>query len=318
MLEKTLTLMLTDVEASTTLATRKGDVEARELLARYKHTVRGVLAKHHGREIDSPGDAFFVAFESARNGIRCALEIHDYLSKQRIEGSAVRVRIGLNAGDVVCSGAEIFGSAISAAARLAGVAGGGEVLISDVVKKLASPMPGAAFIDRGAQAFRGFDEPVQVFEVKEERLLSIAVAEDNLLVREGVLSVLGLCGDMRVVATCGDLAAIQEAITQKAPDVVVTDIRMPPTGTDEGLQLADWLGRTDPSVAVVALSQYVDDVYVRRLFASSAGGRAFLLKESVGDRNVLRDAIRTAAGGGTYLDPGLDRPTDVAPGKGAP
>lgn len=118
MLEKTLTLMFTDVESSTSLTTRMGDLEGRELLARHKQIVRSRLAEHRGREIDSPGDAFFVAFESARDGIRCALAIHDSLSKQRLVGSGMRVRIGLNAGDVVCSGAEIFGSAISAAARL--------------------------------------------------------------------------------------------------------------------------------------------------------------------------------------------------------
>lgn len=305
-LEKTFTLMFTDVEASTSLATRKGDVEARGLLSRHREIIRGELSDHHGREIDSAGDSFLVAFESARQGVRCALAIHTALSAQRKEGPGVRVRIGLNAGDVLCEEEDISGSAISGAARVVAVAGAGEVWVSDVVKQLSYPIPGATFIDRGPRDLRGFDHPVRFFEVKEERSLSIIIAEDNRLVREGVASMLGLYGDMRVIGTCSDLASTQSAIDDRVPDVVITDMRMPPTGTDEGLRLAEWLELNHPGVAVVILSQYVDHVYVRRLLGSGLKSRAFLLKESVSETDVLRHAIKTVASGGVYLDPEVD------------
>jgi DNA-binding NarL/FixJ family response regulator len=131
------------------------------------------------------------------------------------------------------------------------------------------------------------------------------LAEDNLLVREGVRRLLATRKDagIEVVATCGDLDAVLAAIDTTNPDVVVTDIRMPPTLTDEGLQIAARLRKTHPQVGVVLLSQFDAPVYARALLEEGSAGRAYLLKERVSDPEQLVAAIREVARGGSVIDP---------------
>jgi DNA-binding NarL/FixJ family response regulator len=135
--------------------------------------------------------------------------------------------------------------------------------------------------------------------------IRVVLAEDNLLVREGVRRLLETRKDatIEVVASCGDLDSLIEAIDSQQPDVVVTDIRMPPTLTDEGLQIAARLRRTHPQVGVVLLSQFDAPVYARALLEEGSAGRAYLLKERVSDPEQLVGAIREVARGGSVIDP---------------
>jgi DNA-binding NarL/FixJ family response regulator len=124
-------------------------------------------------------------------------------------------------------------------------------------------------------------------------------------VREGVRRLLETRKDasIEVVASCGDLATLVEAVETQQPDVVVTDIRMPPTLTDEGLQIAARLRKTHPQVGVVLLSQFDAPVYARALLEEGSAGRAYLLKERVSDPEQLVAAIREVARGGSVIDP---------------
>ena len=133
--------------------------------------------------------------------------------------------------------------------------------------------------------------------------LRIVVGEDNLLVREGITRLVSGAPDLEVVAACADLAALEASIGQVEPDVVLTDIRMPPTSTDEGIRLADRLRTSHPNVGVVVLSQYSDAGYVLALFALGSDRRAYLLKERIRDRATLVSAIRSVAVGGSAVDP---------------
>ena len=133
--------------------------------------------------------------------------------------------------------------------------------------------------------------------------LRIVIADDSLLVREGVVRLLGLRPDIAVVATCRDLPSLFDAVQRERPDVVVTDIRMPPGGMDEGLVAAERLRATDPGVGVVVLSHYAEPEYVRRMFSGGTERRAYLLKERVEDVDQLVAAIRAVAEGGSALDP---------------
>jgi DNA-binding NarL/FixJ family response regulator len=135
--------------------------------------------------------------------------------------------------------------------------------------------------------------------------LRVVVAEDSLLVREGIVSVLGRQEDLEVVAVCADLPELLSAVGQFAPDVVVTDVRMPPDLDDEGIRAATQLRTTDPSVAVVVLSQYVDPGYATALLADGSGGRAYLLKERISQPGQLANAIRTVAAHGSVIDPAV-------------
>lgn len=129
------------------------------------------------------------------------------------------------------------------------------------------------------------------------------VAEDSLLVREGIQRVLDLAPDIEVVAACADLPELLAAVEQHSPDVVVTDVRMPPTSTDEGIRAAASIRRSDERVGVVVLSQYAEPGYATALLAEGSKGRAYLLKERVARPAELVDAVRTVAVGGSLIDP---------------
>jgi DNA-binding NarL/FixJ family response regulator len=133
--------------------------------------------------------------------------------------------------------------------------------------------------------------------------LRVVVAEDSLLVREGIRRVLETQPDMEVVALCADLPQLLLAVAEHEPDVVLTDVRMPPTWTDEGIQAATELHGSHPSTGVVVLSQYADPDYALALLEAGSDRRGYLLKERVGDPAEIARAIRTVAAGGSVIDP---------------
>ena len=129
------------------------------------------------------------------------------------------------------------------------------------------------------------------------------LAEDQFLVREGVRRLLETRPDIEVAAACEDLDSLLAAVDAERPNVVVTDIRMPPGGTDEGIQAAERLRETNPDVGVVVLSQYTNPSYLLALLEGGSARRAYLLKERVKDLEQLVDAIRAVAEGGSVIDP---------------
>jgi DNA-binding NarL/FixJ family response regulator len=131
----------------------------------------------------------------------------------------------------------------------------------------------------------------------------VVLADDHYLVREGVRHLLEAESDVEVVATCGDLPSLLAAVEEEEPDVVVTDIRMPPTGVDEGIEAADRLRTSHPEIGVVVLSQYGEPGYAVALLGPGTARRAYLLKERVDDLGQLVGAIRTVADGGSMIDP---------------
>jgi DNA-binding NarL/FixJ family response regulator len=133
--------------------------------------------------------------------------------------------------------------------------------------------------------------------------LRLVIAEDHLLVREGVRRLLEADPELEVAAVCGDLDSLFAAVEAEHPDVVVTDIRMPPGNSDEGIQAADRLRTTDPNVGVVVLSQYATPSYALALLEGGSAGRSYLLKERVQEPDQLVSAIRAVANGGSVIDP---------------
>jgi DNA-binding NarL/FixJ family response regulator len=133
--------------------------------------------------------------------------------------------------------------------------------------------------------------------------LRVVVAEESVLMREGITSVLALHEDLELVATCTDFDELIESVASHSPDVVLTDIRMPPTQTDEGIRAANAFREDYPDIGVVVLSQYVEPGYAMHLFEQGSNGRAYLLKERVGDPDELASAIRRVHEGGSVIDP---------------
>jgi DNA-binding NarL/FixJ family response regulator len=133
--------------------------------------------------------------------------------------------------------------------------------------------------------------------------IRIVLADDHYLVREGVRRLLETEPELEVVAVCSDFDSLLAAVRDELPDVVLTDIRMPPTGVDEGIRAAESLRETHPDVGVVVLSQYAEPRYALALLEAGTSRRAYLLKERVDDLGQLVGAIRAVAEGGSMIDP---------------
>lgn len=164
------TILFTDIEGSTTLTQRLGDDRAQQLLGTHNTIVRDSLKARGGTEIKHTGDGIMASFPSASRAIECAIAIQQHLT-QRNESSpetAIRVRIGLNAGEPVAEAEDLFGTAVQLAARVCAQAEADQILASNVVRELAAGK-GFLFSDQGNVALRGFEEPVRVYEVRWEK-----------------------------------------------------------------------------------------------------------------------------------------------------
>jgi DNA-binding NarL/FixJ family response regulator len=133
--------------------------------------------------------------------------------------------------------------------------------------------------------------------------IRVVVAEDSLIVREGLRQLLAVSPNLDVVAAHGDLDAVVDAVGDDRPDVIITDIRMPPSDTDEGIRLANHLREHHPETGVIVLSQYAEPRYVLDLLEHGSDRRGYLLKERIHDRGQLVSAIDAVARGGSVIDP---------------
>jgi DNA-binding NarL/FixJ family response regulator len=133
--------------------------------------------------------------------------------------------------------------------------------------------------------------------------VGVVIAEDNTLLRSGLERVVEHAPELSLLGSAADMPTVLELVERTSPDVVVTDIRMPPTGTDEGIQIASKLRADHPGVGVVVLSQHNDASYALALLDGGSHGRAYLLKERVADIEDLVGAITTVAEGGSVIDP---------------
>jgi len=133
--------------------------------------------------------------------------------------------------------------------------------------------------------------------------MKVVIAEDHYLVREGTRRLLESSGDIEVLATVENADVLLDAVDRLRPDVVITDIRMPPTNQIEGIEAAHEIRSKYPAVGVVVLSQYVNSLYAFELFRAGTSGLAYLLKDRVGELEELLRAMREVAAGGSVIDP---------------
>jgi class 3 adenylate cyclase len=172
------TILFTDLVDHTQMMTRLGDEQGREVLREHERITRDALAAHGGSEVKTMGDGFMASFTSVTKAVECAIAIQRAFADGALTPDSspvrgrgenkLRVRIGLNAGEPIEDEGDLFGSTVILAARIAGIAGAGEILVSDVIRQLLS---GKAFLfnDRGEHALKGFEDPVRVWEVELQR-----------------------------------------------------------------------------------------------------------------------------------------------------
>jgi DNA-binding NarL/FixJ family response regulator len=132
--------------------------------------------------------------------------------------------------------------------------------------------------------------------------IRVVLGEDSLLAREGIARALEHDDEIDLVESCADADSLRQAIDRSRPDVVLTDIRMPPSNTDEGIRLASELRSSHPEIGVVVLSQHAEPRYALALFEEGSERRAYLLKERLKDRGELSDAVRAVAAGRSLVD----------------
>ena len=144
-----------------------------------------------------------------------------------------------------------------------------------------------------------------------ETAIRVVLGEDSFLAREGIVRALERADGVELVGVCSDLPSLRDTVEAQLPDVVLTDIRMPPTKTDEGLQIASELRATHPDIGVVILSQHAEGLYAMDLFEGGVERRGYLLKEQVKDGEELSRALKTVAAGGSYVDASVIGPLIV-------
>jgi class 3 adenylate cyclase len=156
------TILFTDIVANTELLQRLGDDRWRALLREHERVTREQLARHDGEEIKTTGDGFMASFGSAVRAVECAIALQRAFES---EPDGLRVRIGLNAGEPIAEDGDLFGTAVTMAARVQAQAAGGEILVSDVVRQLVAGK-GFSFADRGEFVLKGFTDAVRLHEVR--------------------------------------------------------------------------------------------------------------------------------------------------------
>jgi DNA-binding NarL/FixJ family response regulator/class 3 adenylate cyclase len=309
-----VTILFTDLVGSTSLFERRGDEAADALRREHFELLRRAVAEHGGREVKSTGDGLMVAFPSAVSAVRCAAAM------QRATAAAdgdLELRVGLEAGEPMSDGEDLYGTPVIVASRLCDAAGAGEILASEVVCRIAAPRVSEPLQPVGVLKLRGTGERVAAAQVlwREEpgmlppevearapaREINVVVADDHQLVRSGFRVILEAEPDIRVVGEAADGRGALDVIFRTRPDVALMDIRMPEL---DGLTAAERI-LSDPELdtAVLMLTTFDRDEYIYRALRMGASG--FLLKDAPADR--LLDAVRVAAAGDALLAPSVTR-----------
>lgn len=310
--------LIADVRGYTLFTDEHGDHAGAKLAASFASVAREGIRAHGGTLIELRGDEALAVFGSAREAIRAAIELQWRFVEEAIREPEVPllVGIGLDAGEAVPVDRGYRGGALNLAARLCSLAGPGEILASREVVHLARVVDGVTYVERGETRLKGLPDPVNVIKVvpsagdpaerlagtKRSRRMRVALADDSILLREGVARLLS-DGGFDVVTQAGDAEELLKAVASDPPDVVVVDIRMPPTHTDEGLRAAHRIRGEHPDIGVLVLSQYIETNYAMELVSEGAAGLGYLLKDRVTNVQEFTDAVRRVAAGGSVIDP---------------
>ena len=162
----TVTLLFSDIENSTRLNERLGDQRWLEVLGTHNSIVRAQVDEHGGYEVKSQGDGFMIAFPSARQAVRCAIDIQRALARRAANGELpVRIRIGIHTGEAIQRGGDFYGRSVAMAARIAGRAEGGEILVSSLVSGLVEPAGDIALQEAGDAVLKGLSGEQRLFRV---------------------------------------------------------------------------------------------------------------------------------------------------------
>jgi DNA-binding NarL/FixJ family response regulator/class 3 adenylate cyclase len=313
--ETFVTILFTDLVGSTSLFDRQSDEAANDLRRRHFAALRGAIAEHDGQEVKSTGDGLMVVFGSAVAAVRCAVDM-----QRATTGAAdgLAVRVGLDAGEPLRDGGDMYGTPVNVASRLCDAADAGVILASDLVRQVAGHRVSELMQPVGTYRLRGIadrvataqvvwradehaGDPVPAEPAAPVRPIRVVIADDQRLLRTGFRVILDAEHDIEVVGEAEDGRSAIDVVKRRRPDVVLMDIRMPEL---DGLQAAEEiLSDPDLDAAVLMLTTFDRSEYVYEALRVGASG--FLLKDAPADR--LLDAVRVAAQGDALLAPSITR-----------
>jgi DNA-binding NarL/FixJ family response regulator/class 3 adenylate cyclase len=309
----TVTFLFTDVEGSTALLRRLKEGYA-EVLAKHEQLLRDAAEAVGGQEFGTQGDAVFFVFRNPRDAVLAAVSGQQALeAAEWPEEGRVRVRMGLHTGEAAIAAGRYMGLAVNRAARICGIARGGQILVSPtthaLVEEAEHDFHGIAFRDLGAQSLKDFDRPVPIYQVEaveavaqpEPSGVRIVIVDDQALVRAGFRMILEAEEDIDVVGEAADGREAVAEVQRLRPDVVLMDVRMPEVDGIEATRRL--LGSDGTTAKVVMLTTFDMDEYVYE--ALRAGASGFLLKDVPPEQLVA--GIRAVASGDALLAPSVTR-----------
>ena len=307
-------ILFTDLVGAAALFERHGDDAADALRRGHFARLRAAIDAHGGREIKSTGEGLMVAFTSAAAAVRCAVEM-----QRQTSGTVggLQARIGIDAGEPLADGDDLYGTPVIVARHLCDAAADGEVLATAVVRQVAGPRVTAIMRPAGAIRVTGLSEVVSIATVhwREDdgeqtappeaeapaRPITVVIADDQRLLRAGFRVILDAEPDIEVIGEAQDGRAAVDIVTRRRPDVALLDIRMPEL---DGLAAAERiLSDHSLATAVVMLTTFDISEYIYEALRIGASG--FLLKDTTADR--LLDAVRVAAAGDALIAPSITR-----------
>jgi DNA-binding NarL/FixJ family response regulator/class 3 adenylate cyclase len=314
----TVTFLFADVEGSTALQQDPG-VDYAAAVSLLRRLLRDTVAAHGGAEADAVGDEYVAAFAEPVAGADAAFAAQRALRDAAWpDGTTVRVRIGLHVGSPSLGEEGYTGLDVVRASRIANAGHGGQIVVSD---EMLSALDGITSRDLGEHRLEGLARPERIHQLLADDLprdfpplrntvstlgagISVVLADDTVLLREGIARLLGDAG-FDVVAQSGTPDDLLRHVAMHKPSVAIVDIRMPPTHTDEGLRAAAQIRDRFPGTGVLVLSQYVEAAFAMGLFATITRGIGYLLKDRVADVGEFASAVRRIAEGGSVLDPAV-------------
>ncbi len=305
----TTTVLFSDISGSSGLVSALGDVEAAKAVNAHLGLLRLEVERAGGKVIKTLGDGVMAAFSTVYSAVRAgvAMQAVTDLAERQGRLPAMGLRIGIHVGDVVeDDNDDIFGAVVVVARRLCDAARPGKIVASEVTRMLIMNRPDIEFVPLEALQLKGVPGLMAANEVvwaplPDTRLPRVIVADDSALIRSGVVRLLSGSG-FEVIAEASDYESLLSAIDSDPPDLVVTDIRMPPGHRDEGLRAAAYVKSHHPQVAVLILSQYIESSAAADLLDGQSAGIGYLLKERVSEIDQFVSAARQVAAGGSVID----------------
>jgi DNA-binding NarL/FixJ family response regulator/class 3 adenylate cyclase len=314
----TVTFLFADVEGSTALM-RSAPDDYPSVIGDVRRILRAAIGAGGGVEVDATGDELFAVFAEAPSAADAAVTVQRAMRDNTWPpGARVRIRIGLHTGTAEVNEEGYTGLDVVRASRIASAGHGGQIVLSESARALVGSMETR---DLGTHRLTGLPEPERIHQLLVEGLprdfdplrgtvatlgeaMRIVIADDSVLLREGVVRLLEEAG-FAVEAQSGTADDLMRHVAMHKPDVAIVDIRMPPTHTDEGLRAAKEIRERFPETGVLVLSQYVEADYAMELLSETAEGVGYLLKDRVSDLDQFAAAVRRVGEGGSALDPAV-------------